>query len=85
METVFRLASLFCFTAATFGFLYFMAKYRRGSRPRLWGIRFCHGFGYLGLVMHRLWVGQVNEVTLLVAVALTVSTIGFELSEHYLR
>ena len=85
LETVYRFSALFFFSAASFGFIYFKWKYSRGSQVRLWGIRICNSLGFLGVFMHRLWIGEVNEISLMMVAALTVSVLGFELSEHYLR
>lgn len=84
-DVLFRYAALFCFSAASFGFVYFLVKYRRGSQARLWGIRICHSLGFTGVLMHRLWLGEVNEISLLMVSSLTVSLLGFELSERYLN
>jgi hypothetical protein len=85
MEILFRYASLFCFTAASFGFVYFHLRYGRGSSTRLWGIRICYAFGFAGVLMHWMWVGQMNQVALFMLLLLTVSLLGFEVAERYLR
>jgi len=84
IEGIFRLAALFFFSAASFGFLYFLIRYPRKSEIRLWGIRLCHGLGFLGIVAHWCWIGEANEFTLFFCSALLFSIIGFEISENYL-
>ena len=78
--TILSLAALFFFTMASFGFVYFMLKYPRHSEMRLWGIRLCHGSGFMGVVLLRLWRGSFDEVSLLIVFSLLVSVITFELS-----
>ena len=80
----YRYAALFCFSAASCGFLLFRFRYPKRSPVRLWGIRISHLLGFLGVVLHRAWIGEFNEITLLMVAALTVSLLGFELSEHFL-
>ena len=80
-----RLASLFFFSAASFGFVLFMLKYPRGSEARIWGIRLCHALGFLGIVFLRLSEQQFNEISTLIFVSLVVSFIGFELAERLLK
>lgn len=85
LETVFRYASLFFFTAASFGFLYFHFRFSRGSMTRLWGIRLCYVFGFTGVLMHWMWIGQLNQVALFMLLVLTLSLLGFEVAERYLK
>jgi hypothetical protein len=80
----FRFAALFCFSAASFGFIYFKWRYARRSRVRVWGIRVCHGLGFMGLLMQVLWAGGPNQITWAILIALSVSLFGFELSERLL-
>jgi hypothetical protein len=80
-----RLASLFFFSAASFGFVLFMLRYPRGSEVRIWGIRLCHLLGFLGIIFLRLSEHQFNEVSTLIFISLVVSLIGFELAEQILK
>jgi hypothetical protein len=80
-----KLASLFCFSAASFGFVFFSLKYCRGSEVRLWGIRICHVLGFLGIVLLRLSQDHFDEVSVLIFASLVVSLGGFELAEQFLR
>ena len=80
-----RLASLFFFSAASFGFVLFMLKYPRGSEVRIWGIRLCHALGFLGIICLRISEHQFNEVSVMIFVSLVVSLIGFELAEQLLK
>jgi hypothetical protein len=84
LDHFFRIAALFFFSAASFGFLYFLFRYPRKSEIRLWGIRSCHVLGFLGVFFHSLWIGGPNEFTLFFCSALIFSVIGFEISETYL-
>jgi len=84
-EGLIRLTSLFFFSAASFGFLYFMLKYPRGSEVRIWGIRLCHFLGFLGILFLYLSEGQFNEVSTMIFVSLVVSLIGFEFAEQFLK
>jgi hypothetical protein len=85
LETVFRYASLFFFSAASFGFLYFHFRFGRGSRTRLWGIRMCHAFGFTGVLMHWMWIGQFSQIATFMVLALLFSLLGFEVAERYLK
>ena len=80
-----RLASLFFFSAASFGFVLFMLKYPRGSEVRIWGIRLCHFLGFMGVVLLRLSEQRFDEISVMIFVSLVVSFIGFELAEHFLK
>lgn len=80
-----RLASLFFFSAASFGFVLFMLKYPRGSEVRIWGIRLCHTLGFLGIICLRLSEQRFNEVSAMIFVSLVISLVGFELAERYLK
>ncbi|GAB4245935.1 MAG: hypothetical protein Kow00109_21990 [Acidobacteriota bacterium] len=85
LEQVFRYSALFCFVAASFGFLFFRFRYPRKSPVRLWGIRISHALGFLGVFFHHHWLGGMNEVSFLILAALLLSLVGFEVSEHFLR
>ena len=78
------LVSLLFFTTASAGFLVFLVKYPRGSEVRLWGIRACHGLGFLGVAAMRLSRGNFSELSLLIISSLVVSVVAFELSSKYL-
>ena len=78
------LASLLLFTMASAGFIIFLIKYPRGSEVRLWGIRACHGLGFLGVASMRLARGNFSELSLLIISSLVVSVVAFELSSKYL-
>lgn len=78
------LASLLLFTMASAGFIVFLIKYPRGSKTRLWGIRLCHGLGFLGVATMRLARGDFSELSLLIISSLVVSVVVFELSSKYL-
>ena len=80
-----RLASLFCFSAASFGFVLFMLKYPRGSEVRLWGIRISHVLGFLGVVLLRLSQDRFDEISGLIFASLVFSLAGFELAEQFLK
>jgi hypothetical protein len=80
-----RLASLFFFSAASFGFVLFMIKYPRGSEVRIWGIRLCHVLGFVGIILLRISEAQFNEISTLIFVSLVISLVGFELAEHFLK
>jgi hypothetical protein len=83
-DSFFRLVALFCFSAASFGFLYFKWRYPRRSKVRVWGIRICHGLGFVGLLAQMLWAGGPNQISWAILAALSVSLFGFELSERML-
>ncbi|HOM99783.1 MAG TPA: hypothetical protein PLM33_05960 [Acidobacteriota bacterium] len=85
LQQAFRYSALFCFVAASFGFLFFRFRYSRRSPERLWGIRISHLMGFVGLLFHRLWLGEMNEVSFLILASLLVSLLGFEISEYFLR
>ena len=80
-----RLGSLFCFSAASFGFVLFMLKYQRGSEVRLWGIRTCHVLGFLGVVLLSLSKDRFDEISAMIFTSLVVSLVGFELAEQFLK
>jgi hypothetical protein len=84
-EVVFGLASLFFFTMASAGFVLVMIRYPFGTRLRVWGIRFCHVLGFLGVVLMRLSRGHFSEASLLVVSSLIVSLLSFEMSQRYLK
>ncbi len=77
-------ASLLLFTMASAGFIIFLVKYPRGSAARLWGIRACHGLGFLGVAAMRLAHGTFTERSLLIISSLVVSAIAVELASKYL-
>ena len=79
------LAALFFFTMASAGFVLFTVRFARGTEGRLWGIRLCHIFGFLGVLFHRISHGQFTEVGLLIISSLTVSFIAFEITNRYLK
>jgi hypothetical protein len=81
---IFRYGALFCFSAASFGFIFFKWRYPRRSRVRVSGIRLCHGLGFLGVLMQMGWIGGVNGISIVVLASLTVSLVGFEISEKFL-
>jgi len=85
LPTFLQAASLFCFAAASFGFLYFRFRYPKRSPMRVWGIRASHLLGFVGLAFLAFWQGGLNEVSMLVASALLVSLVGFETSERFLN
>jgi hypothetical protein len=80
-----RLASLFFFSAASFGFVLFMLRYPRGSEVRVWGIRMCHLLGFLGIIFLRLSERQFNEISTMICISLVISLIGFEMAERFLK
>jgi len=84
-QSLIRLASLFFFSAASFGFVLFMLKYPRGSEVRIWGIRICHMLGFLGILFLRLSEEQFTEISVLILISLIVSLLGFELAERLLK
>ena len=71
------------FTMASAGFIIFLVKHPRGSDGRLWGIRACHGLGFLGVAAMRLARGDFTERSLLIISSLVVSVVAFELSSRY--
>ena len=79
------LASLFFFTMASAGFVLFTLKFARGTEARLWGMRLCHFFGFIGVFFHWLSRGQLTEVSILIISSLVVSLITFEITTHYLK
>ena len=81
---LFRYGALFCFSAASFGFIYFKWRYPRRSKVRVSGIRLCHGLGFLGVGLQMAWIGGVNGISIVVFAALMVSLVGFEVSERFL-
>jgi len=85
VQELLALASLFFFSMASAGFVLFMLRYPHGSTIRTWGIRMCHGFGFMGVALMRLSRGQFNEASLLVISSLIVSLLSFEMSRRYLR
>jgi len=84
-QGIIRLASLFFFSAASFGFVLFMLRYPRGSEVRIWGIRLCHLLGFLGIIFLRLSERQFNEVSTMIFVSLVISLIAFEMAERFLK
>ena len=78
------LVSLFFFTMATGGFIFFMAKYPQGSEVRLWGIRLSYLLGFVGVLAMRLYRGSFSEPSLVIISTLVVSLVAFELSARYL-
>lgn len=82
---VLDLVSLFFFSMASAGFVMFMVKYPQGSEVRLWGIRACHLFGFLGVAFLRLSKGHFTEPALLIVSSLLVSLVAFEIANRYLE
>ncbi|HLV00784.1 MAG TPA: hypothetical protein VKZ59_05930 [Acidobacteriota bacterium] len=80
-----RLAALFFFTMASFGFLLFMLKYPRGSDVQLWGIRLSYLLGFIGVFMLTLWRGSFTEFSAIIISSLVVSLIVFEVSTRFLK
>ncbi|MFQ5737559.1 MAG: hypothetical protein ACE5JX_00965 [Acidobacteriota bacterium] len=77
-----ELASLFFFSMASAGFILFMVKYPNGSDVRLWGIRACHLFGFIGVGLLRLARGNFSEASLLIISSLIVSLIACEFTQR---
>jgi len=84
-ENLLRLAALFFFTMASFGFLLFMLKYPRGSDVQLWGIRLSYLLGFIGVFMLTLWRGSFTEFSAIIISSLVVSLIVFEVSTRFLK
>lgn len=80
-----RLAALFFFSAASFGFLFFMIRHPRGSEVRRVGIRFAHATGFVGTAVLAWSEGRIDEVTLAIGLSLVASLLGFELTQRFLR
>lgn len=80
-----RLAALFFFSAASFGFLFFMIRHPRGSEVRQAGIRLCHVTGFVGTAVLAWSEGKIDEVTMMIGVSLAVSLLGFELTQRFLK
>lgn len=67
---------------ASAGFILFMVKYPNGSDVRLWGIRACHLFGFIGVGLLRLARGNFSEASLLIISSLIVSLIACEFTQR---
>ena len=80
-----ELVSLFFFSLASAGFIFFMVKYPRGSNARALGIRFCHLLGFAGVGLLRWARGHFSDLALLAVSSLVVSFIAFELSNRFLK
>lgn len=79
-----RLLALFFFTAASFGFIYFMTRYPRHSQARKIGIRICHALGFAGALTLFFSDTSDERVVVMIALSLLVSLLGFEISTRYL-
>ncbi|HXK58338.1 MAG TPA: hypothetical protein PLP42_00450 [Acidobacteriota bacterium] len=84
-EQVLALGSLFFFTMASAGFVLVIIRYPFGSNLRVWGIRFCHALGFVGVILMRLSRGSFSDASLLVVSSLIVSFLSFEMSRKYLK
>ena len=82
---ILSLTALFFFTMASAGFVLVMIRYPTGSSVRVWGVRVCHGLGFLGVLLMRLSRGAFSEPSLLVVSSLVVSLVAFELTQRMRR
>ena len=80
-----ELLALFYFSMASVGFMLFLVKYRRRPDVKLWGIRACHVFGFLGVLCLRVAKGYFTEPALLITSSLIVSLVAFEISSRFLK
>lgn len=78
------LVALFFFTMASAGFVLFTFRYARGSQERVWGIRACHLFGFIGVIFLRLSHGRFTESSLLIIASLVVSLLASEIASRFL-
>lgn len=85
MSSILGLASLLFFSVATAGFIYCLLALPRTSPQRLWGIRACHLFGFLGVAFLRLAMGRFSDHALLIISSLVVSLVASELSQRFLE
>ncbi len=84
MISFYGLSSLFFFSMASAGFILCLVRYPNHSQRRLWGIRACHVFGFLGVGLLRLATGHFSDNALLIISSLIVSLVAFEISQRYL-